>query len=318
MNTLAVIIAAIALVPAPKSIVLSGGESAPNAAIAFSTDASIPKEGYRIAVGTGRVDVAYSDSAGRLYAQVTLDQLKTAEVTYPLCRIEDHPSYPWRGMLVDGASNFIDRDGVEMMIDVMVLHKMNVMHWHLTEDQSWRIPSRLYPELEKYGRARPCSHRENSSRWRKVSEWIDDKGDRKFGPFWYSREDIAEIRAYAKARNVKIVPEIAVPGHVRAVLAAYPEFGCRTEYLSTNRVARWQDHGQEYEVLCIGSDAAVKFVMDELDELCELFPDSDVIHVGGDEAPVDRWRECPRCQARMKAEGLKTERELQGWLEKKR
>ena len=307
---------AVALVPAPQSLVVTGGESATGAVVVCATDPAIPPEGYRLSVGRDRIDIVSSDEAGRLYARVTLDQLRTEGSGYACCRIEDAPAYPWRGFLVDVSRHFLLKDSILDLLDVMVLHKFNVLHWHLTDDQAWRIPLARYPRLMDYATVRPYNPRGQYERWHRVKQWVKDPPGLGYGPYAYTRREIDEVLAYAKARHVKVVPEVNFPGHMRAVLAAYPEFGCRADVLATNRVPRatW---GVEEDILCIGNDRTVQFVMDLLDEICEMFPDSDVIHIGGEECRTKRWKACPRCQARMRAEGLGDESELQTWLVKK-
>ena len=169
----------------------------------------------------------------------------------------------------------------------------------------------FYVHLVTYGSVRPASVKMDGWRkWVKGDLTFETDGER-YGPFYHSAADIREILAYAKARHVTVVPEIEFPGHMRALLAAYPQYSCRGEDLE--RVPRVNWH-IEKDVLCIGNDEAVAFAERILDGVCELFPDAPYIHIGGDECPRDRWKTCPKCQARMKAEILKDESALQTWL----
>ena len=302
----------LALVPRPRHVVAPGGTTT-NAAVVFRRDASIPAEGYRLTVTDAGAEIAFSDGAGRLYAQVTRDQLKGEGGAWTKAEIADAPAFPWRGWLLDVCRHWFPKEDVLAFLDVMTLHKMNVFHWHLTEDQAWRLPVDGYPELTEFGAARPYSPDLAEARWRKVRGWVGDAGTPAYGPYAYTRQDVAEILAYAKARHIRVVPEIDMPGHMRAFLAAYPDLGCCADALATNRVPRatW---GVETDVLCLGNDRAVAVALDVLDKVCDMFPDSDVIHIGGDECPTTRWESCPKCLARMKAEGLEKPRDLQVWF----
>jgi hexosaminidase len=324
-----------ALVPAPKKIeTRSGAFRCRTADIAsvmkFEKDASIPREGYRLEVTPDSVRAWSSDDVGAFYAVRTIEQLarktyipdsqfadvKKRESDYeiPSVRIEDAPEFRWRGLMIDEARHFLGKEAVMRQIDLMADHKLNVFHWHLVDDQGWRLDLPRHPELVKYGAVRPCSvaygagaewyGKEQTLRYRLNSE--------KYGPYFYSPEDVREIREYARARHVTIVPEIEIPGHERALLAARPDLSCRGED-ALERVPRvyWSI---EKDVLCAGNDESVCYLEGVFDEVCELFPDSPYIHIGGDECPKDRWKACPKCQSRMKEIGAKDERELQAWF----
>lgn len=292
------------LVPMPKSVRVTGGVFTGDVrtAVREIKDASIPAEGYRLSVTTGGIVVHASDAAGFFYARRTLDQLVTEDRSVPCVEIEDSPTYPWRGVLVDEGRHFFGKETIKKMLLAMGRVKMNVLHWHLTEDQGWRLQLDKWPELTKWGAARS-----ESPVWGELR-----KGDgRPYGTFYYTKEDVREILACAKAQHVKVVPEIELPGHCRAALAAYPEFSCLGEKLERRPDTTW---GVKRELYCAGNDKTIAFLESVLDEVCELFPDSDTIHIGGDECPKIRWRECPKCQARMKKLGLKDEEALQGWM----
>ena len=309
------LLAALALVPQPRSVVELGG-STTNTAVEFRVDAALPKEGYRLRVTDAGAEIAYADGAGRLYALVTLDQLKRTDGSIAKVEIEDRPAYPWRGWLVDVGRHWLPKENIFDILDLMVLHKLNVFHWHLTEDEGWRLPTAKHPELIRYGSSRVYDEKGNDGgRWRRVREWVGDTSRYTYGPYCYSREDIAEVLAYAKARHIRVLPEFDVPGHSRAFIAAYPQFGCEGLGFETNRVCRRK--GMKSAQICLGNDEAVQKTLDVFDEIIELFPGIDTIHIGGDEADTAAWAQCPKCRARMKAEGIASVRGLQTWFTRK-
>ena len=261
------------------------------------TDRTLPPEGYRIRIDAeGKPAVEAADEAGRFYAAKTLEQL--GAVKGPL-EIEDWPAYAWRGVMLDEGRHFFGLDAVKRILDDMARLKLNVFHWHLTEDQGWRLDVPGFPELVKYGAVRPSTQR----------KWTENVPDGKpYGPYFYTPAQVQEILAYAKARHIRVIPEIELPGHIRGLLAAHPEFSCTGDHPRHP----WCETGVTGEVLCIGNDEAIRYLERVLDEVVKMFPD-EVVHIGGDEAPQGRWKACPKCQARMKAEGLKDESALQGW-----
>ena len=211
--------------------------------------------------------------------------------TVPCCNIGDKPRFPWRGYLLDEGRHFFGKDFVKHTIDLLAIHKLNTLHWHLTEDQGWRIEIKKYPKLTEIGS------------WRDETE----HDGKRYGGF-YTQDDIREIVAYAAKRHVTIVPEIEMPGHSMAALSAYPQFSCTGGPFKVRTL--W---GVEKDVYCPGNDATFQFIYDILDEVVGLFP-SEFIHIGGDECPKDRWKQCPKCQARIKSERLKDEHELQSYF----
>lgn len=313
-----------ALVPAPRKFVrMPGAYRAPDAYvsrewIAYSRDEDLPPEGYRIRVAADGVSIAASGADGERRAEATLRQLGGEKTRYansdamtagdcgeplvlPCCEIEDWPEYRWRGIHLDEGRHFFGKETVKHVLDMMAYHKLNVFHWHLTEDQGWRIAIDRYPRLATHASVRPSS-----------PEFLsvgNSQNTEKYGPFFYSKDDVREVVAYAAARGIEVVPEIEFPGHIRAALAAYPEFSCRGDGLPRVPSCIW---GVEDDVLCVGNDAALKFVEDVLDEVVGLFPGK-YIHIGGDECPTVRWKECPKCRARAKELGIGVEK-LQGWV----
>ena len=272
--------------------------------------AVIGPEGYALrADGKGAV-VAAQDAAGFFYGAQTLRQLLPNAAfggalatnqawRIPGVEIEDAPRFAWRGVMLDECRHFFGKAAVLRLLDQMALHKLNTLHWHLTDDQGWRLAVDAYPRLAEVASRRPASVM---------------PGDRKaqdgkpYGPFCYTQDDVREIVAYAKARHIRVVPELEMPGHARAAIAAYPELSCRGQPVEPR--VEW---GVEEEVFCAGNDRVLRFLESVLDEVCALF-DSPFVHIGGDECPKIRWKACPKCQSRMKQNGLKDEHELQSWF----
>ena len=313
-----------ALVPSPRALRSTGGAFlAPSAYvtrdwISFSRDASLRPEAYRLSVRRDGVFVSAADERGELRAMATLRQLGCERTKYrncdfytggdwgapllvPCCEVEAWPEYRWRGILIDEGRHFFGKETVKHVLDQMAYHKFNVLHWHLTEDQGWRIAVDAYPKLVEYGAVRPqspvCFARG------------DEMNGEKYGPYFYTKDDIREVVAYAAERGIDVVPEIEFPGHVRAALAAYPEFSCRGPYLSRVPRCTW---GIEEDVLCVGNEEAMKFVENVLDEVVALFPFK-YVHIGGDECPTVRWKACPKCRAKAESLGIAPER-LQGYV----
>ena len=311
---LATLFASVAIIPEPIEVGCYGG----NATVPVTTDIVVEKDAGRPAEGycldirpEGRIVIQCSDAAGEFYARQTLRQL-TEWRGYPCVVVKDAPTYKWRGLMLDDCRHFFGKDVVKKTIDVMSSYKMNVLHWHLTDDQGWRLDVPGYPELVKYGAVRPASPKHGAKMRRTATgEREMDLDGQPYGPHYYTEADIKEILAYAAERHVKVVPEIELPGHVFAALAAYPEFACRPEN-QAKRTPRliW---GIEKDVLCLGNDKAIKFMEDVVDYVCRLFP-SDVVHIGGDECPQVRWKDCPKCQKRIREERLYDEKDLQPWV----
>ncbi len=308
-----------ALVPYPQEVKMRKGivtlASLDEVRVRRVSADKFPKaEAYALRVTKGKgVEIAAADDAGEFYARETLKQLakKTAKgYVVPCCEIKDWPAFGWRGAMWDDCRHFFGKEAIKKMLDAMAAHKMNVFHWHLTEDQGWRLAIPKFPELVKYGAVRP------------KSDWPDGLGktgldETPYGPYFYTEDDVKEILAYAKERHIRVIPEIELPGHALAALAAFPQFSCRGKALFGGR-----DHGEpraqwgiSEDIFCAGNDDAIKFLEEVLDYVVSIFPD-EVVHIGGDEAPKKRWNECAKCQARIKKLGLKNAHELQGWVTK--
>ena len=271
----------------------------------WTTDPSIPAEGYRLEVTPTGIAGASSDAAGRFYAAETLRQMTTkanGATVIPCVKVEDFPRFRYRGLMVDEARHFFGKNEMKRVIDKMARYKLNRLHWHLADDQGWRIESKRHPELMAV------------ATWRSESPMFENDGlgdGEKYGPYFYTQEELKDIIAYAAARHVEIVPEVDMPGHMRAALAACPQYTCTGKGFEPK--AAWNRWGISDDVLCLGNPDAVRFAEDILDELCEIFPGK-TIHIGGDECPHKRWKACPKCQAKIKELGLKDESALQGWF----
>jgi hexosaminidase len=277
-----------------------------------SLETPLGKEGYRLAVTPTRITIRSATEAGLFYGGITLQQLLPVEAygarpadqaarlwTVPCVEVEDAPRFVWRGLLLDVARHFMPVEAIKKFIDLAALHKLNMLQLHLTDDQGWRIEIQRYPLLTEIGSVRAESPRPGDR----------TQGDgTPYGPYFYTQSQIRELVEYAQARHVTLVPEIEMPGHFLAALAAYPQFSCTGGPFRVR--TQW---GIEPDVLCAGNDAAIEFAVNVLAEVTDLFP-SRFIHIGGDEAPRDRWKACPNCQARMRSEGFTAEAQLQTYL----
>lgn len=277
----------------------------------FKFDATQPDEGYTLSVTSSNVVMAASTRAGAFYAFQTLRQLMSPKVysktvsdhthywPIPGVEITDAPRMKWRGIMIDDCRHFMGKEHILKQIDVIASQKFNTLHWHLTDDQGWRIEIKRYPQLMEKSNRRA----ESPIMW---SRFTYDKTP--YGPYYYTQEEIKEVIAYAAERNITIVPEIELPGHALAALAAFPELSCTGGPFQTG--CRW---GVEPDIFCAGNDETLRFLEGVLDEVIALFP-STYIHCGGDEAPKDRWQKCPKCQKRLADLGLKNYHELQSWF----
>ena len=277
--------------------------------IIFKTDGSIKAEGYILDITPENIIIKAKDGAGMFYAVQTLKQiipvqayetpLDLERVSLPTMKIDDAPHFPYRGFMLDCSRHFWDVETIKEVLDILAMHKMNRFHWHLTEDQGWRIEIKKYPLLTEIG-----SLREQTTTGH--NEGLDGIP---YGGY-YTQKEIKEIVKYAKERFITIVPEIEIPGHSLGALSAYPWLGCEGEEGNYKTWAYW---GVSKQIACAGKESTFKFWEDVLDEVMDLFP-GEYIHIGGDEAPRDMWKECPHCQQRIKENGLKNEAELQSYV----
>lgn len=278
-------------------------------AILLAPAAGDADEGYRLEVKPGRALLSASQPAGFLHGMQTIRQLLPQAVlsggavlgvdwTLPAVSISDSPAFGWRGLHLDVCRHMFPLAFIKKFIDLLAFYKYNVFHWHLTEDQGWRIEIKKHPRLTEVG-----AQREET-----VIAGTWDQYDSVAHGGFYTQDEVREVVAYAAERGVTVVPEIELPGHAVAALTAYPELGCMGEGYQVRTT--W---GIAEDIFCAGKDEVFTFLKDVLSEVLELFP-STYIHIGGDEAPKARWEACPACQARIKAEDLADEHELQSWF----
>ncbi len=260
-------------------------------------------EKYELVVTPKQITIKSVGNAGVFYAFQTLMQLlpveQYKEAQIPCVTIKDEPKFTWRGMHLDVSRHFFSVDFVKKYIDYLSMYKMNTFHWHLTDDQGWRIEILKYPLLTQLGSIRMKSM---------IGHFSEHRFDDKFYKGFYTQDEIKDVVAYAQKRHVTIIPEIEMPGHALAALAAYPQYSCKGGRF--NVATQW---GSFDDVLCPSKEETYQFVEEILDEVMVLFP-SKYIHIGGDECSKVRWKACPSCQAYMRQEGMQDETELQSYF----
>lgn len=282
-----------------------------NVVVDLAVDDDLPAEAYRLSTGSGGVRIVGGDAAGVFYGTQAFRQLLPAASlrrapadatatpwSVPIVEIEDAPAHRWRGLMLDAVRHFVPVRDVLRLIDLLALHRMNVLHLHLTDDQGWRIQIRRYPRLTEVGG------------WRTGSQIGPADGAASDGQphgGFYTQDDIREIVSYAAARHVTIVPEIEMPGHARAAIAAHPELGVTGESVSV-----WDRWGISEDVFNV-EESTIRFLENVLDEVMELFP-SEFIGLGGDECPKAQWRDDPRTQTLMVERKCADEEQLQAWF----
>lgn len=282
---------------APKTKAIAAGEQVKNA-IVLGLDPSIAnKEGYVLTTTPEGINLNGQTENGVFYGIQTLRksipaEAKEATILIPAGEIKDEPRFSYRGMHLDVGRHFFPKEFMKKYIDLLALHNMNTFHWHLTDDQGWRIEIKKYPKLTEIG-----SQRSRTVIGRNTQEYDNTP----YGGF-FTQEEAKEIVKYAQERYITVIPEVDLPGHMLAALAAYPEMGCTGGPYEV--CPRW---GIFEDALCIGNDQTMQFLEDVMSEIIEIFP-SKYVHIGGDEAPRTRWEKCPKCQARIKTEGLKADK----------
>ena len=287
MNVLITLIlaAVVGVIPQPVSMeVQEGTTRICKLNTVYKTNPDIPSEGYTIDATGKKVIVEASTDAGIFYAKQTLNQLKQGS-RIPKVKIVDYPRFEWRGWHIDPCRHFMSVADIKKQIDVMAQYKINTLHWHLTDDQGWRIEIKKYPKLTELG------------------AWRTEFDGSVHGGF-YTQDQIREVVKYAADRFITVVPEIEMPGHSAAAIKAYPELCCTKQQM--NDFYTW---GSPDIVLCAGQDFTYEFLENVIAEVVELFP-SEYIHIGGDECQKTKWKKCPVCQARIKSEGLKADSEF--------
>lgn len=269
-------------------------------------DKNMGDEQYRLEVRPHHIDIYASKANGVFYAFQTLRQMLPAEafdseegrrIEIPVCTVEDKPYFAYRGFMFDMGRHIFGVQDLKETLDILAMHKINKFHWHLTEDQGWRIEIKKYPRLTEIGSVRKSSPVGRN----------EGQDGKPYGGY-FTQDEVRDVVKYAAERFITVIPEIEIPGHSVAALAAYPELGCTGEQYE---VLTWW--GIDERVICPGKEQSFTFLEDVLTEVMDLFP-SEYIHIGGDECPKTVWHKCPDCRKRMKAEGLKNEAELQSYV----
>lgn len=254
------------------------GEEEGTIPVCIRKDESLGEEGYRLGIFDTRIQIDAGSERGAVWALTSLVQMIGPDKSIRKAQYEDAPRMAHRGLHLDVARHFFDADEVKKLIEQIALAKLNVLHWHLSDDQGWRIESRRFPKLQEVSGA--C----------------------------YTQEEIRDIVSFAHVRGVEIIPEIDMPGHMSALLAAYPQYGC------SKKKVRLAERGGVYRaILCAGNEAVYDFLEELLDELCGLFP-SKRFHIGGDEVPKGGWQACPVCSAKMREEQMESFHDLEGYF----
>ena len=266
------------------------------------------EEAYRLNVTARGVEIVGKTAAGVFQGIQTLRKSLPvgtfSRIGLPAAQVSASPRFPYRGMHLDCVRHFFTVETVKRFIDIMALHGMNRLHWHLTDDQGWRVEIKKYPRLTEVGAWRKGTVLGHNS---PVNDGVPYGG-------YYTQDEIKDIVRYAADRYITIIPEIDMPGHMLGALTAYPELGC-----TGGPYEVWCQWGVTDDILCVGKDQTLQFVKDVIDEVIQLFP-SEYIHIGGDESPRVRWKECPLCQQRIKDQGIRAkdkqsaEALLQGWF----
>ncbi len=263
------------------------------------------KEGYLLSVNKQGVKIKASDFAGIFYGVQTLSQLleynSNNSTSLPYIEIVDEPRFAYRGFMLDVSRHFFPLDFLKKQIDMMAYYKLNTFHWHLTDGPGWRLEIKQYPELTNIAAWR--TH-ETWKEWWATSprKYVEEGSENAYGGY-YTQEEARELVKYAALKNITVIPEIEMPGHSEEVLAVYPQLSCTGKPYTSSE-------------FCIGNEETFEFLENVLSEVIDIFP-SQYIHIGGDEASREHWKNCPKCQARMKGEGLKDENELQSYLIKR-
>jgi hexosaminidase len=272
--------------------------------LSLTSPGMLGPEGYEMSVSPHAIRIRASTADGLFYGVQTLRQMLPPEIEshapgkermeVPCVRIQDSPRFSWRGLMLDCSRTFLTMDYLKRSVDRMALYKLNVLHLHLTDDQGWRLEIKKYPQLTTVG-----------------GRFADRFGG---GGGFYTQQEMRDLIAYARERNITVVPEIEMPGHSNEVLATFPELACLLPEPQTFEVyPLGEGPDEDTPPLCAGNDKVFEMLRDVLSEVIDVFP-SEFIHVGGDEVPKEVWKKCPRCQARIKAEGLKDEEELQSYF----
>jgi hexosaminidase len=286
--------------------------------IQFITDTNFDNEAYQLDVNSNRIRITSKSNAGFIYGLESVRQLLPVEIEgseiiekvdwiIPNVVINDKPRFQWRGLMLDLSRHFFDKEYIKQVIDGLVMHKMNILHLHLVDDQGWRIEIKKHPKLTEVGAWRVD---QEDKHWNsRDAVKADEKGT--YGGF-LSQEDLKELVKYGQSKNVEIIPEIEMPAHVSSAIAAYPELSCFEKSIGVPSGGVWPIT----DIYCAGKESTFKFLEDVLVEVMDIFP-SKYIHIGGDEATKNNWRKCPHCKKRMRNEKLENVEELQSYFVKR-
>jgi hexosaminidase len=263
-------------------------------------------EGYRLTVNKDGIQIYASEKVGLFYGCITLLQM-IEDGCVPFCEIEDDPRFDWRGMHLDVSRHFFPISFIKKFLNLMALQKLNKFHWHLTDDNGWRIEIKKYPQLTDI-----CAWRRNLEHlpWNERQK-SKEKGKGEYGGF-YTQDEIKEIIEYAAERYIEVIPEIEMPGHSSEIFATFPQLSCRGKKTEVAPGGYWPNT----DIFCAGNDDTFEFLEDIFSEISQLFT-SKYIHIGGDEANKKNWEKCPKCQQRIVEENLKDENELQSYFIKR-
>lgn len=295
-----------------------GAKAPQNNFVQFKTDPNLHKEAYKVEVINNSITITAKGNAGFIYGLETIRQLlpvaieskyaiTSAKWQIPNVSITDEPRFQWRGLMLDLSRHFFDKNYILATIDRLAMHKMNVLHLHLVDDQGWRIEIKKYPKLTEVGAWRV--DQENIAWNGRLTTNPDEKGT--YGGF-FTQEELKEIVKYAATKNIEVIPEIEMPAHVSSAIAAYPELSCFEQRIGVPSGGVWPIT----DIYCAGKESTFEFLENVLDEVMTIFP-SKYIHIGGDEATKTNWLKCPHCQKRMKDQGLKNVDELQSYFVKR-
>lgn len=283
------------IIPRPNYLSLTGGQSSYGEnEIEYLTNTGLSDEEYEIEITQEKITVVSAGDKGRFYAKQTLKQLSFLKDSVPCLKIKDKPRFPYRAFMIDSSRHIQTLDEIKTYIEAAALFKLNVFHWHLCDDQGFRIESEKYPLLNEIGS------------WRGGHGFGSENTER-YGGF-YTKAQIREIVDFCRERYIEVIPEIDLPGHTIAMLASYPFLSCRKKELPVETAP-----GVHKDIMCAGREETFEFCFGLIDEVSELFP-CEYFHIGGDEAPKNRWDECPDCQMRMKSQGLTDSEQLQGYF----
>lgn len=286
--------------------------------LSIQPETEMGKEGYSLDVQAAKIEIKAATRSGIFYGMQSLLQTLPAirtnqQLIVPGMRVKDHPRFSWRGFMLDVSRHFYSPETIKEMIDLMSTFKMNTLHWHLTDDQGWRLEIKKYPKLTSVGAWR--QEKEGAIFYNKDTSYLKGKPTYLYGGY-YTQEQVKDLIAYAQERNVTIVPEIEMPGHSGAALAAYPQYSCNQMPQEVPNIEASGDFDSFNSNYCPGNPATYTFLKNVLTEVMALFP-STYIHIGGDEVDKTEWKKCSSCQALMKREHLKNEEELQSYFIKK-